>query len=100
RISLEAWPKTVDSTLADLIVKVEAVERAIERGNGDYAEIRQILHQQVVAGIQRVIGLLQPPPPTPPASAPKPENDKPLDADGAKDSAAVDVDAQPRDEAA
>ena len=99
RISMEAWPKTVDSTLADLIRKVETVEAAIQRGNGDHEAIRDILQHKVLAGIQEVISLLKPPPPSP-ASVPKPEDAKPLDADGAKDSAAVDVDAQPRDEAA
>lgn len=97
RISMEAWPKTVDGkldtvdeTLLALSKKVAAVETAILNGNKDHDVIQGILKEQVVAGIDKIIALLTPPP-TEPDSAPKASKVTPIDADAAAHQATVDL---------
>lgn len=89
RISMEAWPKTVDATLVSLVEKIEAVEIALKTSNDDHTRIRQYLETNVMTGIQRVIEMLSEPPPPSPASAPVPVDKTVTNADAAANDATV-----------
>lgn len=77
RISFEQWPsaidgklETVDSTLGNLVKKVAAVETAIATGNSEHTEIKAILRDDVLRGIEKIVAIIDgPTPPRPPDSA-------------------------------
>ena len=95
RISMESWPKAVDSHLEGVAKKVEALETtvgllliAVNNGNEDHEFVRQSIDDRIVPMLTNIRDLVQPKAPPPPGAAQEPPaNVKPLNADAGDHSA-------------